>query len=75
MNTSELFIEVLSLPVKDRAELVQRLLSSLEQTVMSPEIEAAWKEEAFERCKAFDQGELRERDADDVIRDARAKFA
>jgi hypothetical protein len=74
MSTTELFIEALSLPVRERAELVHRLLSSLEQVEITPEIEAAWKTEALERSNAFDRGELTERDATDVFGAAYAKL-
>jgi hypothetical protein len=39
----------------------------------SPEIDAAWKREALDRCKAFDEGRLTEREATDVLRDAYRK--
>jgi hypothetical protein len=35
--------------------------------------EAAWKQEALERCAAFDEGKISERDADMVLRDAYRK--
>jgi hypothetical protein len=35
----------------------------------SPEIEAAWKREALDRCKAFDEGRLTERAEADVLND------
>lgn len=59
-TTEHVFIEALSLPAQERASLVHRLLQSLEPAAASPEIEAAWKAEAIERCKAFDRGELQE---------------
>jgi hypothetical protein len=75
MNTTEqVFIEALSLPLRARASLAQKLLLSLEEEGNSPEIEAAWGEEALERCKAFDEGKLAERDAADVLRDAYQKL-
>jgi hypothetical protein len=69
-TTEQVFIEALSLPARARAALVHKLLLSLEAEQDSPEIEAAWKQEAAERCKAFDAGELTERDAANVLRDA-----
>jgi len=71
--TEQVFIEALSLPTRQRAALVHKLLLSLEPERGSPEIEAAWKDEAIERCRAFDTGELTERDAADVMRDAYRK--
>lgn len=68
--TESVFIEALSLPTKERAVLVQKLLLSLEAEEGSPEIETAWKHEALERCRANDAGELPEREAADVLKDA-----
>jgi hypothetical protein len=70
----QVFIEALSLPTRARAALVHKLLLSLESEQGSPEIEAAWKEEATERCKAFDEGKLSEREAGQVLRDAYRKL-
>ena len=72
-TTEQVFIDALSLPTKVRAELVHKLLASLEQEAGSPEIEAAWKQEVAERCNAADQGQLKEREEADVLRDAYRK--
>jgi hypothetical protein len=53
---------------------VHKLLLSLEDEEDRPEIEAAWKEEALGRCSAFDKGELTEREAATVLRDAYKKL-
>jgi Putative addiction module component len=74
LTTEQVFIEALSLPARARATLVQKLLLSLETEVGSPEIEAAWEEEALARYKAFEEGKLTERDAADVLRDAYKKL-
>jgi len=71
--TETIFIEALSLPAKERASLVEKLLLSFEPEEGSPEIEAAWKREALERCRAFDAGQMTERDAADVLNDAYRK--
>jgi putative addiction module component (TIGR02574 family) len=71
--TESVFIEALSLPTKERAALVQKLLISLEPEEGSQEIEAAWKREALDRCRAYDEGKLTEREAADVLRDAYRK--
>ncbi|HTX20538.1 MAG TPA: addiction module protein [Candidatus Aquilonibacter sp.] len=71
--TEQVFIEALSLPTRERASLVHKLLVSLENAEGSPEIETAWKQEALERCEAFDDGKITERDADYVLRDAYRK--
>jgi putative addiction module component (TIGR02574 family) len=72
-TTEQVFVEALSLPTRERATLVHKLLLSLEPEEGSPEIEAAWKQEALDRCKAFDEGKLTEREAEDVLRDAYRK--
>jgi len=71
--TEQVFIEALSLPTHARAELVHKLLVSLEGQSGSPEIEAAWKKEALDRCQAYDEGKITEREAADVFRDAYRK--
>jgi len=71
--TESVFIEALSLPAKERASLVEKLLLSFEPEQGSPDIEAAWKNEALERCRAFDEGRLTERESADVLRDAYRK--
>ena len=72
-TTENIFIEALSLPERERASLVEKLLLSIEPEAGSPEIEAAWKHEALDRCKAFDEGRLTEREAADVLNDAYRK--
>ncbi|HTV75951.1 MAG TPA: addiction module protein [Candidatus Baltobacteraceae bacterium] len=71
--TEQVFIEALSLPARERASLVHKLLVSLENEPNSPEIEEAWKQEALDRCAAFDAGKISERDAGLVLRDAYRK--
>ena len=71
--TESVFIEALSLPIKERAKLAEKLLLSLEPEEGSPAITAAWKFEALVRCRAFDAGELNERSAVDVLNDAERK--
>jgi hypothetical protein len=72
-TSEKVFIEALSLPTRERASLVHKLLLSLELEEGSPEIEAAWKIEALDRCKAYDEGKLTERESADVLRDAYKK--
>jgi putative addiction module component (TIGR02574 family) len=72
-STETVFIEALSLPTSERAALAEKLLVSLEPTESSPEVEAAWKREALDRCRAYDAGQLTERSAPDVLRDAYRK--
>jgi len=56
--------------LKERASLAKRLPSSLNEAADSPEIEVAWKHEALDRCTAFEGGQMAERDAADVLREA-----
>jgi hypothetical protein len=65
-TTEHIFVEALSLPTRSRAELAQKLLASLESEMASPEIETAWKTEALDRCKAYDEGRITERDAENL---------
>ena len=71
--TESVFIEALSLPTKERAVLVEKLLLSLEPEEGSPEIEAAWKREALDRCAGYDADKLTEREAADVLNDTYRK--
>ncbi len=72
-QTEAIFVEALSLPTKERASLVEKLLLSLEGQESSPEIEAAWKREALDRCQGYDSGKLSERSAAEVLNDAYRK--
>jgi len=72
-TTEHVFIEALSLPKRERAALVHKLLLSLEPEEGSPEIEAAGKQEALDRCTAFNEGRITEHDAADVLREAYRK--
>jgi putative addiction module component (TIGR02574 family) len=73
-STESIFIDALSLPTKERAALTEKLLLSLEPQRGSPEIEAAWKREALDRCQAYDDGKLSERPAENVLNDAYRKL-
>lgn len=69
-STKDLFIEALSLPSKSRAWLAHKLLISLEHDEASPEIEAAWDQEAERRYEAFKKGQIKVRSSEAVMRDA-----
>ncbi|HEY9508869.1 MAG TPA: addiction module protein [Verrucomicrobiae bacterium] len=71
--TESIFIDALSLPARERAALVEKLLLSLEPQETSAEIEEAWKREALDRCRAYDDGKLTERFAAEVLNDAERK--
>ena len=59
--------EAMTLPPAQRAELVERLLETLEGPV-DPGVEAAWAREAEERIRAYDAGEVGSTDGDEVLR-------
>jgi len=69
-TTENISLEALSLPTRSRAGLAHELLASLKQEMNSPEIEGVWNAEALDLCKAFDEGQITERDAVNVLRDA-----
>ena len=75
MSTTALRIcvDALSLPRQARAELAHRLLVSLEEDPVKPEVETAWKEVAEQRLEKLKQSATTERDARQVVRDARKK--
>lgn len=77
MSTTALKIcvDALSLPRQARAELAHRLLVSLEDEPVTPEIEEAWKEVAEQRFEKLKQGATTERDAKQAVRDARKRLA
>ncbi len=70
---TQLLEEALSLPPVERAELADRLLTSLDS---SPErrIEELWAQEAEDRLDAFEPGEIKaisSREAFDATNDAK----
>ena len=58
--------EALALPVDERADLVERLLSSLEPS--EPETERLWAQEVEGRIAALDRGELKAISAEEFFR-------
>jgi putative addiction module component (TIGR02574 family) len=65
-NQETLLEEALKLPPVERAELIERLLSSFEFRSRK-EIDALWAEEAEDRIDAFDRGEIEEIPAEQVF--------
>jgi len=61
--------EALLLPPSERAEVVERILASLERT--DPELDRAWTEEATDRFEAFQRGELGARGFGEIIAEHR----
>lgn len=73
MDVAELEAEALKLDPRERARLAEKLLESLE-TLSEEENENAWIEEAARRDADLDADPARGRHAEDVLRDARARF-
>ena len=70
MSVAALQAEILSLPPRERAQLIDVLWDSLS----SPEVrsrEAAWAQESERRIDAFEANQLTARDAGDVFSDLR----
>jgi putative addiction module component (TIGR02574 family) len=58
--------EAMNLSPSERAELVDRLINSL--APIEPDIEAAWTMEAEDRLRAYEAGEIKSTDGDEVLR-------
>jgi putative addiction module component (TIGR02574 family) len=57
-DASEILKEALTLPAKDRAELADSLLESLDEGT-DPEVEDAWRQEIRRRVSEIDKGLVR----------------
>ena len=68
----ELLQEALSLPADERAEIAERLLSSLD-TPTDRGIEALWAEEAEDRLDALERGDIKTVGAKQVLDEVRPK--
>lgn len=58
--------QVLTLPAKERAALVEKLLASLDQPDSA--IDALWANEAEDRIKAYENGKMKGIPAEDVLK-------
>lgn len=67
-------VEALSLPREMRADLAHRLLVSLEDDPVKPEVEDAWKDLAEQRFENLKKGRTTSRDAKLAVRAAREKL-
>jgi hypothetical protein len=74
MTMNEVEAAALALDAPARAKLAEMLLRSLED-VAQEEIDRLWAEEALRRDEELDSGNATARDAEDVIRDLRARFS
>ena len=58
--------EALALPLEERAELIQRLLATF-QAPPDPALDQLWANEAHDRLDAYDRGELKAIDVEEVF--------
>jgi putative addiction module component (TIGR02574 family) len=65
-NQETLLEEALKLPPVERAELIERLLSSFEFRSRK-EVDALWAEEAEDRIDVFERGEMEAIPAEEVF--------
>jgi len=65
-NADKIFQEALNLPLKDRAEVLERLLATFHQPP-DPELDQLWAREAEDRLDAYDRGELGSVSAEEVF--------
>jgi putative addiction module component (TIGR02574 family) len=71
MNLAQLESEILSLPIQDRAVLVQRLLLSLEE-ISDLEFDRLWGEASMHRAAEFDAGRVQAIPGEEVAKKVRA---
>lgn len=64
-SNEQILEEVLALPAQDRAEIVERLLASL-QVPPDPDLDKLWAREAEDRLDAHDRGEMGAVSAEEV---------
>ena len=72
-NLSEILKSALSLEVRDRATLAERLLASLEE-ITEEEAEKLWAEEAERRLNEYRAGRAKAVPADEVHKKAERLF-
>ncbi|MEA1050015.1 addiction module protein [Lamprobacter modestohalophilus] len=71
MNLQRIEDEALHLPKEERAQLIQRLVLSLESP-SEEELRADWLLEAWRRAEEFDNGTVQAVSGDEVMRKASA---
>jgi putative addiction module component (TIGR02574 family) len=72
-DLEKLALELLGLPASSRAELAQRLISSLDES-KSPDAEKLWLEEIERRDAEIAQGKVECIPAEEVLRRARERL-
>ena len=68
MSVATIQNEILGLPPKERAKLIDLLWDSLSEPELKAR-EASWAEESERRIDAFEAGKLKARDAQEVFAD------
>lgn len=71
MTVEQLEAEVLKLPLRERAQLAERLLSSLDE---DSEIEQAWEDVAERRYQQYLAGEMETVSASEALAEIRAEL-
>ena len=71
MTVEQLEAEVLKLPLRERAQLAERLLSSLDE---DSEIEQAWEDVAERRYQQYLAGEMEAVSASEALAEIRAEL-
>lgn len=64
-NHRDLLEKALLLPENDRAQMADELLKSLRKS--DPEIDDLWKQEAEDRVRAYEKGEIKAVSVEEVI--------
>ncbi len=65
-TTNHVFNEALTLRPAERAELIDKLLTSLDKS--DHEIEKLWAKEAEDRIDAYDQGKIKSISLEEVLK-------
>jgi putative addiction module component (TIGR02574 family) len=73
IDLKELEEQAMRLPPRQRAELAERLIASLDR-LEDAEYERLWVEEAARRYEEYEKGNISGRLAEEVFRDARNKI-
>jgi len=74
LTVEQVYVEALSLPARNRAELIERLSTSLEDTAVQEKIDDAWAMEIGRRCKAFEDGKMTARPVEEVMNELYASL-
>ena len=72
--TEKICIEAMSLPRNARAEIAQRLLTSLEDEDFVDDVSEAWRGEINRRRQDFDEGKAQAVTAEEALRRAEASL-